>query len=215
MDTVLNLGLNDETVQGLAALTRDERFAYDAYRRFISMFGRIVLGIDGSKFDTVLEAIQGEDRRQDRRRPQRRYPQGVGGGLQGDGQGVHRAEAFPTDPYEQMRLAIMAVFSSWNGQSGHRLPKLQQDPPRSGHRRQRPDDGVWQHGQRLRHRRCLHSEPVHRREGAVRGVPGERPGRGRGGGHTGTPSRSPGSRRAAPGGRAVQGDRAAAGEHLP
>ncbi|MEK7285198.1 MAG: PEP/pyruvate-binding domain-containing protein, partial [Chloroflexota bacterium] len=58
MDTVLNLGLNDESVRGLAALTKDERFAYDAYRRFIGMFGRIVLGIPGERFDHALEAAK-------------------------------------------------------------------------------------------------------------------------------------------------------------
>src|SRR5690348_8723708 len=56
MDTVLNLGLNDETRAGLEKLTKNPRFAWDAYRRFISMFGRIVLGIPGEKFDHALEA---------------------------------------------------------------------------------------------------------------------------------------------------------------
>src|SRR5207253_2962743 len=56
MDTVLNLGLNDDTRKGLAALTKNERFAADAYRRFISMFGRIVLDIAAEKFDHALEA---------------------------------------------------------------------------------------------------------------------------------------------------------------
>src|SRR3954451_16562380 len=55
MDTVLNLGLNDKSVKGLAKATADERFAYDSYRRFISMYGRIVLGIDGAHFDHPLE----------------------------------------------------------------------------------------------------------------------------------------------------------------
>src|ERR1700757_3615148 len=55
MDTVLNLGLNDRSVKGLAEQTSDERFAYDSYRRFISMYGRIVLGIDGSRFDEPFE----------------------------------------------------------------------------------------------------------------------------------------------------------------
>ena len=55
MDTVLNLGLNDESVKGLATVTGDERFAYDSYRRFISMYGRIVLGIDGALFEHPLE----------------------------------------------------------------------------------------------------------------------------------------------------------------
>src|SRR3954468_19874690 len=55
MDTVLNLGLNDKSVKGLAASTGDQRFAYDSYRRFISMYGRIVLGIDGAAFDEPFE----------------------------------------------------------------------------------------------------------------------------------------------------------------
>ena len=55
MDTVLNLGLNDRSVKGLAKVTSDERFAYDSYRRFISMYGRIVLGLDGEPFDEELE----------------------------------------------------------------------------------------------------------------------------------------------------------------
>ncbi|MEY3112235.1 MAG: hypothetical protein RIT23_1366, partial [Actinomycetota bacterium] len=55
MDTVLNLGLNDRSVVGLATSTNDERFAYDSYRRFISMYGRIVLGIDGAKFEHPFE----------------------------------------------------------------------------------------------------------------------------------------------------------------
>ena len=54
MDTVLNLGLNEETLQGLARLTSNERFAYDAYRRFIQMFGKIVLGVNGELFEHVL-----------------------------------------------------------------------------------------------------------------------------------------------------------------
>ena len=54
MDTVLNLGLNEETVQGLALQTSDERFALDCYRRFIAMFGNVVLGIDGEKFESIL-----------------------------------------------------------------------------------------------------------------------------------------------------------------
>src|SRR5216117_2859873 len=58
MDTVLNLGLNDETLLGLASLTSNERFAYDAYRRFIQMFGKIVLGIDGELFDHALDAAK-------------------------------------------------------------------------------------------------------------------------------------------------------------
>ena len=58
MDTVLNLGLNDESVEGLAKQTSDDRFAYDSYRRFIQMYGRIVLGIDGEEFDRRFESAK-------------------------------------------------------------------------------------------------------------------------------------------------------------
>src|SRR5437763_2648042 len=58
MDTVLNLGLNDESVLGLAKQTSDERFAYDSYRRFISMYGRIVLGLPGGAFDGLFDAAK-------------------------------------------------------------------------------------------------------------------------------------------------------------
>src|SRR3954462_12632476 len=58
MDTVLNLGLNDESVEGLAKQTSDERFAYDSYRRFVQMYGRIVLGIEGEEFDRLLDTAK-------------------------------------------------------------------------------------------------------------------------------------------------------------
>ena len=114
MDTVLNLGLNDETVKGLAALTKDDRFAYDAYRRFISMFGRIVMGIDGSKFEHVLDEYKektgaksdAELSADSLKKIVEQYKE------------IFKAATgrdFPTDPYEQLRLAIMAVFGSWNG----------------------------------------------------------------------------------------------------
>ena len=58
MDTVLNLGLNEETLNGLIALTGNERFGWDAYRRFIQMFGRIVMDVNGEKFDHALDAAK-------------------------------------------------------------------------------------------------------------------------------------------------------------
>src|SRR3712207_5689935 len=58
MDTILNLGLNDESVKGLAAQTSDERFAYDSYRRFVQMYGRIVLGVPGEEFDALFDAAK-------------------------------------------------------------------------------------------------------------------------------------------------------------
>ena len=115
MDTVLNLGLNDETVKGLAALTNDERFAYDAYRRFISMFGRIVQGIDGNKFEHVLE----EYKKKTGAKSDAELPADALKDLVVRFKEIvqrETGEPFPTDPYEQLRLAIMAVFGSWNGE---------------------------------------------------------------------------------------------------
>ena len=114
MDTVLNLGLNEETLHGLIALTGNERFGWDAYRRFIAMFGRIVMGVDAKRFDEPLEAkkkargaaadtdLTADDLRE----------------LVDEYRKIVRAETgrdFPTDPYEQLDLAIKAVFASWFG----------------------------------------------------------------------------------------------------
>ncbi|HEX2922496.1 MAG TPA: pyruvate, phosphate dikinase [Chloroflexota bacterium] len=114
MDTVLNLGLNDETVKGLAALTNDERFAYDAYRRFISLFGRIVQGLDGAQFEHVLDEYKKKTgAKSDAELPAdalkeivKEYKEIVKAGTGKD---------FPNDPFDQLRLAIGAVFGSWNG----------------------------------------------------------------------------------------------------
>jgi pyruvate,orthophosphate dikinase len=114
MDTVLNLGLNDQSVKGLAEQTSDERFAFDSYRRFISMYGRIVLGIDGElfegPFDQAKEAA-GVTNDAD-------LPAGALSDLvEGFKQVVSDAtgQAFPQDPEDQLRGAVEAVFKSWNG----------------------------------------------------------------------------------------------------
>ncbi|HPC78452.1 MAG TPA: PEP/pyruvate-binding domain-containing protein, partial [bacterium] len=113
MDTVLNLGLNDEVAKGLINLTQNERFVYDAYRRFIQLFGKIVLGIPGEIFDKAFED----------------YKEKVGAKLDTDLTAEHLKEIvsifkdivkretgsdFPQEPIEQLRLAIGAVFRSWN-----------------------------------------------------------------------------------------------------
>ena len=114
MDTVLNLGLNDQSVKGLAAVTKDERFAYDSYRRFISMYGRIVLGIDGALFEHPLEHAK------------------QSAGVKSDAELVPAVlkalcaeyldvvkrvtgKPFPQKPDAQLRGAVEAVFKSWNG----------------------------------------------------------------------------------------------------
>ena len=115
MDTVLNLGLNDESRKGLAKLTKNERFAWDAYRRFISMFGRIVLDIPAEKFDHALEAKKKAARVQTD--PELSATQLEE--LVDEFKAIVRTQTgkpFPTEPKEQLRLAIEAVFGSWFGQ---------------------------------------------------------------------------------------------------
>src|SRR2546423_600214 len=115
MDTVLNLGLNDESRTGLAKLTKNERFAWDAYRRFISMFGRIVLGIDPAKFEHALDAKKRSARvKSDPELSPKQLED-----LVNEYKAIVRKETgkpFPTEPKEQLRLAIEAVFGSWFGQ---------------------------------------------------------------------------------------------------
>ena len=114
MDTVLNLGLNDDSVNGLAHVTSDERFAYDSYRRFISMYGRIVLGIDGHHFEHALDkAKEAAEVTSDSE-----VPAATLRVLCEDYKAIVERESgspFPQKPREQLRGAIEAVFKSWNG----------------------------------------------------------------------------------------------------
>ena len=113
METVLNIGLNDESVLGLAAVSGNERFAWDSYRRLIQMFGKTVLDIDGDLFSDALDALKAE--------------RGVKGdteltaedlkGLVDTFKGIVKeqtGEDFPQDPRTQMDMGIEAVFRSWN-----------------------------------------------------------------------------------------------------
>jgi len=113
MDTVLNLGINDDTVQGLVKLTGNERFAYDAYRRFIQMFSKIVLDTDPHDFEHVLD--------------QHKEQAGVKTDAELSADDLKQivtefkqiaerqsGQPFPTDVYQQLQKAIEAVFASWN-----------------------------------------------------------------------------------------------------
>ena len=112
METVLNLGLNDATVEGLAAWTRNERFAWDCYRRFLTMFGDVVLGIKREAFDEHLDALKkrlGVQNDPELPAPELRklvetYKDVVS---------TRAGAAFPQDPREQLQLAVKAVFDSW------------------------------------------------------------------------------------------------------
>jgi len=115
MDTVLNLGLNDRSVNGLAAQTSNERFAWDAYRRFVQMFGKIVLDIDGEKFDERLDAAK---ERKGEGAKDTDLEAGDLRALTDEFKAIIRTETgedFPEDPRAQLRKAIEAVFGSWNG----------------------------------------------------------------------------------------------------
>ena len=114
MDTVLNLGLNEETLSGLVALTGNERFAWDAYRRFIQMFGRIVLDVDGERFEHAIQAkknARGAAADTDLTAPDLRELVTEFKAIVRDATG----RDFPADPDEQLDLAIKAVFASWFG----------------------------------------------------------------------------------------------------
>jgi pyruvate,orthophosphate dikinase len=114
MDTVLNLGLNDKSVVGLATTTHNQRFAYDSYRRFISMYGRIVLGINGELFEHELNAIKSASgvsvdadiSADDLKQLCDLYKRLVA---------TETGKPFPQDPMKQLRGAVEAVFRSWNG----------------------------------------------------------------------------------------------------
>ncbi|QTL98983.1 pyruvate, phosphate dikinase [Iocasia frigidifontis] len=115
MDTVLNLGLNDETVQGVIKQTNNERFAYDSYRRFVQMFGNVVLGMDGAEFEEILEKKKeklGVD--YDTEIPAESLKELVGEFK------AHiketTGEDFPEEPKAQLWAAIDAVFGSWNNE---------------------------------------------------------------------------------------------------
>lgn len=113
MDTVLNLGMNDKVVEGLAKKTNNERFAFDSYRRFIDMFGDVVMGVDHEHFEECIENLKSE------------VDVKIDSDLDGEQlrdlvdryKAVYRRHTgfmFPEDPYEQLRYAINAVFNSWN-----------------------------------------------------------------------------------------------------
>ena len=108
LDTVLNLGLNDDTVEGLAARSGDERFAWDCYRRFVQMYGNVVAGIPGERFEDAIAAAKAQ--------------RGVSLDTELDAMALRELTLqfkslyeFPVDPGEQLRGAIRAVFDSWQG----------------------------------------------------------------------------------------------------
>jgi len=131
MDTILNLGMNDETVIGMANLTDNSRFAYDSYRRFIQMFSNVVLEIDSYYFEQFLEEV----------REQKGYtsdPEMTAEDWKEVIDGYkeivtkHTKKEFPQNPFEQLFLAINAVFNSWNNQRAIVYRRLNKIPDHLG-----------------------------------------------------------------------------------
>jgi len=131
MDTVLNLGLNDTTVEGLIEETNNPRFAYDAYRRLVQMFSNVVLGIPGEKFEELIEKkkeakeaqsdieLSAEDLKE----------------LIGEFKELVKKEKgfeFPEDPFQQLKMAIDAVFASWNNKRAVSYRKIHKIPEHWG-----------------------------------------------------------------------------------
>jgi len=131
MDTVLNLGLNDSTVEGLAKQTKNERFAYDAYRRLLQMFGNVVLGIKGEEFENILEKKKkNRDIQEDVDLTSEDFKEIV----------VEfkklikekRKTSFPQDPFKQLEMAINAVFASWSNKRAISYRKINKIPEQWG-----------------------------------------------------------------------------------
>jgi pyruvate,orthophosphate dikinase len=130
MDTVLNLGLNAQTREGLARLTDNPRFAADAYRRFVQLFSKIVLGVDGEKLEHVMDEAKGHGERQDTDLSTEELldiAEKFKALVKSD-----TGHEFPDDPYEQLRQAIAAVFNSWMGRRAIDYRRVEKIPDNIG-----------------------------------------------------------------------------------
>jgi len=127
MDTILNLGLNENTIQGIISKTKDERFAYDSYRRFIQMFGNVVMGIKSEFFEEILEMIKEKQKveidadidTEGLKEIVRKYKELVK---------KETGREFPDNPKQQLNMAIEAVFSSWDNKRAITYRKINKIP---------------------------------------------------------------------------------------
>jgi pyruvate,orthophosphate dikinase len=163
MDTVLNLGLNDETVEGLAATSGDARFAWDSYRRFIQMYSDVVLELDHGAFEEALE-IAKEDKgyhldTEMRRMTGRRWSR-----IQEAGREARTGASRSRRMCTSSSGARSARCSAAGSRPREGLSPVEQHPRRMGHGRQRAGDGVRQHGRYVGHRRGVHARSRDRRE---------------------------------------------------
>jgi pyruvate,orthophosphate dikinase len=131
MDTVLNLGMNDEVAKGFSKITGDERFVYDAYRRFVTMFADVVMHAERQKFDDIHE-------KEKEREKVKTDPELSSAGLKRVVEAQKKlfekevGRDFPQDPHEQLKLAIAAVFNSWNTPRAITYRKIENIPDEMG-----------------------------------------------------------------------------------
>ncbi len=182
MNTILNLGLNDKSVVGLANATGNERFAYDAYRRLINMFGDVVMGVDHEHFEDAFDKIKKKHRvKLDTDVPteglielcaayKKVYKK-------------HTGQDFPQDPMDQLELAIEAVFKSWNSDKAISYRRIDGITGLKGTAVNVQTMVFGNMGDDSGTGRGVHPQPLDRREQVLRRVPDQRPGRGRGGRH--------------------------------
>ena len=115
MDTILNLGINDVIVEGLAKQSNNPRFAWDSYRRFIQLFGKVVFGVDDKKFNEILDSFKKNQAVQSDGVLNEKSLRGIVSEYKKICK-KHTGRPFPSDPFEQLELAIEAVFTSWIGE---------------------------------------------------------------------------------------------------
>ena len=183
MNTILNLGLNDKSVEGLAKNSANPRFAYDCYRRFIQMFGEVALDIDMHKFDHIFDErkkkvkakldtdLSAEDLKV----------------IIGDYQKLVKKETgkpFPQDPREQLAMSRDAVFRSWWGKNAVTYRRMEKIPDEIGTAANVQAMVFGNLGDTSATGVGFHAQSLHRRTGILGRVPGERAGRGRGRGHS-------------------------------
>ena len=167
MDTVLNIGLSDESVQGLAKQAGNERFAWDAYRRLLQMFGKTVLDVDGEHFEHAIEAAKqakgvSNDLDLDAADLQNLVETFKGIVKTQTGQGLPAGPQGAAGPGHQGRVPLLELPPR------HPLPPPGAHPHGPGHGRERGRDGLRQPGHGLGHRRRVHPGPGHRRRGRLR-----------------------------------------------
>ena len=156
MDTILNLGLNDVSVEGFAKKTGNPRFAYDSYRRFIQMFSDVVMEVPKSFFEKIIDEVKEakgvhydtelttDDLKELVKRFKAVYSENMNG-----------AE-FPQDPKEQLMEAVKAVFRSWDNPRAIVYRRMNDIPGDWGNSSKRTDHGIWKHGRYLRNRCCIY-----------------------------------------------------------